>query len=155
MKQIHLVINRIGYMLNDVCPQTRNIVLTYLWGSGTCIDFTTHCNRTQADDRDCKRCVRTITTSQHQLLHHFDDRPRSEVTRRIDQRVDHRGMVMARRGAKAGAARPESGATPPWLTEKDRNSERTRGNNRQTGSARTGVRTASHVVDWWECKTDG
>lgn len=50
---------------------------------------------------------------------------------------------MARRGAKAGAARPESGATPPWLTEKDRNSERTRGNNRQTGSARTGVRTAA------------
>lgn len=79
----------------------------------------------------------------HQLLYHFDGRPHSEVTRRIDQRVDHRGMVMARRGAKAGAARPESGATPPWLTEKDRNSERTRGNNRQTGSARTGVRTAA------------
>lgn len=46
--------------------------------------------------------------------------PQAKVPRRNDQRVDHRGMVMARRGAKAGAARPESGATPPWLTEKER-----------------------------------
>lgn len=38
---------------------------------------------------------------------------RFKVTRRDDQRVDHRGMVMARRGAKAGAARPESEATSP------------------------------------------